>query len=771
MSAHEFWPGKEFSIKGVDHIISAVAGEHLTVHYKRGGPPVQLSRTTLVRLLETNVAKMNATTLSTSGLAPVNTLICDLPEEEAKIATFRYACIIAVERQRVLEERTITAKEIKEKLHEVAIVAQCKPLSLATYYRWRSRFERSGRRVESLVDRDDRKGNHSERLDAEVRHLIELAIENWLKPHRPTKQWAFSILIGRIIEANEARPLDLQLPLVSFTTFCRLTEKLDPYLVATRRYGENHAKVKFRTRAGGPRPTRPLERLEIDHTPLDVIIVNTLGVTLGRPYATVAICGTTRAILAIHISFTPPSYLSVMRCLYQAILPKSCKIGGVQVTSNDWLSYGMPEELICDNGPEFVGLNLEAACSSLGIGLKFMPRGQPWFKGRIERFLRSLGTGLIHNVSGTTKENILMKGEYRPEKDLLIELPFLKEIALRWTVDIYMQSLHRGIGTSPAMAWQRAIANSPVVPIDPSLPLEIILGMNFKRTVSNGRISLNCLQYYSPVLSLLFTAGQKDRTVSIKLDPEDIGIVYVLHPDDGIYFAAYAVETDYASGLPLYVHELLLVEARVTNRHEIDTKSIYLAKLKLARDIDKELRTKSTKAKSRHSRVEQWAQATVEQALELDTFDNGIFHRAELESGSGKIRLNADDNRTDDNGFSTSYPDLIPPSNETRNPQENFRVSARVAARTTNPDELASQAYEAEHAFQFAPLSSHGGVEKSIHREPASLELNPAEGPVIGDDKLKSSNDVGGTKNINVTPESHVKSENPGDDYSVESLT
>jgi hypothetical protein len=57
-----------------------------------------------------------------------------------------------------------------------------------------------------------------------------------------------------------------------------------------------------------------LERVEIDHTPLDLFVVDDdTGMPLGRPYVTLCIDDFSRCILGMHIGFTSPSYQSVVQ--------------------------------------------------------------------------------------------------------------------------------------------------------------------------------------------------------------------------------------------------------------------------------------------------------------------------------------------------------------------------------------------------------------------------------------------------------------------------
>jgi putative transposase len=68
---------------------------------------------------------------------------------------------------------------------------------------------------------------------------------------------------------------------------------------------------------------RPLERVECDETKLDLMVIDTeTRLPLGRPWLTTMIDVCTKMITGFYLSFHPPGYLSVMRCLLHAIRPK-----------------------------------------------------------------------------------------------------------------------------------------------------------------------------------------------------------------------------------------------------------------------------------------------------------------------------------------------------------------------------------------------------------------------------------------------------------------
>src|SRR5271165_5762114 len=120
------------------------------------------------------------------------------------------------------------------------------------------------------------------------------------------------------------RPASMALPLPTRRLVKRLVEEIPAFDRYTARYGHDAALRRFRSVEGHRLTHEPLERAEIDHTNLDLFVIDdeTL-LPLGRPWFSACEDDYTRCILGMLVGFIPPSFLTVSLCLKDAFRPKT----------------------------------------------------------------------------------------------------------------------------------------------------------------------------------------------------------------------------------------------------------------------------------------------------------------------------------------------------------------------------------------------------------------------------------------------------------------
>lgn len=102
------------------------------------------------------------------------------------------------------------------------------------------------------------------------------------------------------------------------------TTRTNRHTVMKQQYGAHAADNVLGGRSAGVVTTRPLERVEIDHTLCDVHLVDEkTRKPIGRPWLTLVVDHYSGAVLGYHLSMNPPSAASVIAALRHAILPKT----------------------------------------------------------------------------------------------------------------------------------------------------------------------------------------------------------------------------------------------------------------------------------------------------------------------------------------------------------------------------------------------------------------------------------------------------------------
>jgi putative transposase len=588
-----------------------------------------------------------------------------------------------------LDKRTKeTLKPIIEKVS--ALINDAKPPSTSTLFRWLRFYETSGGDARALVPAIRARGNRKRRflgrhaLKGDLRNnqaaqdradkvgeLLTQAIDEvYLKDQRFTVLAVHEALTVKIDDANRFRDPDDKLPTPDVSSVYGAISKLNDYDVMEARYGKKIADEKYRAVLQGPRPTRPLERVECDHTTTDLFVVDPVRMLpIGRAFLTWMICVYTKMILGFYVSFNPPSYLIVMECLRHAIRPKTYVKRKYPNVRNDWNAYGIPEVLVVDNAREFHGRNLEDACHQLGIVLQFGPRGKPWFRATVERSYRTVATQLHHQLPGTTFSNIFEKADYEPGKTAIITPDTLDEITHKWISDVYQVSGHRGIRDVPALRWEKGIAEWP-----PALPvsnefLDVALGYTEERVVSNRGIELDNLFYNDEDLAMVRRTLDPRKKVIVKRNPSDLSLIHVYDERQEKYLPVPAVDQDYTKGLTLYQHSVITKYVRERLKRNVNIIALARGKREVQEIVEREWLIAGARKKTRKqlARFRQEGVQNNREGIERPG-DEGLEPRTRRISASSKPTLLLPEaptsavHRTSDIGIPWNTP--FPPGDE-----------------------------------------------------------------------------------------------------------
>lgn len=255
---------------------------------------------------------------------------------------------------------------------------------------------------------------------------------------------------------------DGKLRIPSERTINRVLNSFDLGDVTQAQKGRYARYRKFVPVQRGPRPSRPLERVEIDHTQLDIILMDEKsGLPMYRPWLTLVVDCYTRCILGFYISFNAPSARSTSKAAYMALLPKTWLRGMFPDIINDWPCFGKWELVVTDNGSDFISVDFTDKMHSLSINVQQCPVMMPNFKGIVERCLGRLLRQVCHWVPGTTFSNIRDSEFYPSENYACCTMKELWHIVTRWIVDDYHVSYHHGLKGIPLDKWNAAVRKDP----------------------------------------------------------------------------------------------------------------------------------------------------------------------------------------------------------------------------------------------------------------------------------------------------------------------
>jgi putative transposase len=462
--------------------------------------------------------------------------------------------------------------------------------SRATLFRWLRRFRESGR-TSSLLPRPTGPGLGVQPFDPPVLAIVERHFEQLYATRRKptlTRLW-------REIAAD-CRAVGLAAP--SIRRLQRWVAGKSQADLLRRREGEGKSEPAYLATPGHFEAKRPLDVMQIDHTSVDVTVVDAdTRLALGRPTLTLAIDVNTRMVMGFHLSLEPPSLLATALCLTHAAMDKTTWLAARDIAAA-WPARGVPRIIHVDNGAEFHAAAFERACEEHAIGLTYRPPGTPRFGGHIERLIGTM-MGAVHLVPGSHFSNVRERGDLGPEKTASLTLGELETYLALEIVGAYHARVHKALGLPPNAAWNERIAEVAArTPKDPRLFLIDFLPAK-TRILQRDGVHLFQIRYWSEDFRWLF--GRGDTEVTLKYDPRDLSRIFVRAGLD--YCEARPADLT-RPAVALWEHRAALRSLRAAGRRAVDENLIFATILAQRALVDEAVRaTKATRrAQSRRPR-------------------------------------------------------------------------------------------------------------------------------------------------------------------------
>ncbi|MBU2326089.1 MAG: DDE-type integrase/transposase/recombinase [Alphaproteobacteria bacterium] len=481
---------------------------------------------------------------------------------------------------------------IKERIAEKAAqLGDHQPPSPGSVINWKGLHDAHYQEIglAAYAVRHDLKGKRGSRLPPIMQEAIERAVDRYLQAgtiedaHIEAKKFIHDFNQSadgkRYCQAVPPKFVrkDGALATPSLSTLRRvISREISPFVVHAGRVGQHSARKKFTSYQTRSLPARPYEEVEVDFTPMDVLLVAENGAQLGRPYLVVFLDRATRMVLGFSVSFDVPTYAAVIEGLKHATYRKEIShIDGL--LDEDWPCMGRIERLFIDNGMEFANTHLRTAAAQIGFEIVRLPPRAPWLKGLVERFMREVAK-FAHRLPGTTHSNAVQHREFEAADLPVLTLQELRDMVTKWVVTVHNANPNRmlgnvpGVARAPIDAWRDKLDDFDV----PSLPereLFIALaGEHEERTVQKYGVEWDHIRYWSPELDRILThpehrlksTANAPAKYHVHRDSYDLSKIY-LHSR----LASEVLELPAVQKWTEYTHELTAHQHKLCRQHEL----------------------------------------------------------------------------------------------------------------------------------------------------------------------------------------------------------
>lgn len=399
--------------------------------------------------------------------------------------------------------------------------AQSLGVSKRTLMSWKSLYKKdemlTGCGISGLIPATKYRGNRTAKMSQATVEIINTAIEtHYATPTNKTLSTVHREIKRLCEEAGAPSP--------SFKTFSGYVRNLPQNGLIFKREGKRaaykHQELFYDLENPSHRHgSRPFEICHIDHTELDIELLSTDMVSLGRPWLSIMIDGYSRSILAFLISFDPPSYKTCMQ-LVRKVVHKHSR---------------MPQILVLDNGPEFRSVYFDYLLAMYECTKKLRPSSEARFGSIIERMFRTTDDLFIHNLVGNTQvmKNVRqVTKSVNPKNHAIWTLSQLHTYLGKFFNDIYGNNTHSALGKSPAEAFIFGLERfgarpNMIIPYAHDFIVSTLPSTNKgtaqispSRGVKINYIHYWCDEFRNPELQY--------KSVPVRFDPFNCGIAYVL---------------------------------------------------------------------------------------------------------------------------------------------------------------------------------------------------------------------------------------------------
>lgn len=438
---------------------------------------------------------------------------------------------IADDDWKIIENRLNAIRPLLNRASRDEIENHAKNLGVhfTTLYRWLSGYKSTGT-VTGLLSLKRGRKEGSIFIAQDIENIINETIKNdYLTKERPSIKFIINKIKIKCLEKNLTFP--------SNNTIRNRINKITQYEFLEKRHSKNEVSDRFKPAVKKYSADYPLQKVQIDHTRVDLHIVDDeYRTSIGRPWLTLAIDIYSRMIIGYYLSLDAPSGVSVGMCIVNSILQKNKLLDSFDIDA-EWNIWGKFDNLFTDNGADFRSFSVEQACLVNGIHIHFRPIGKKEYGGHIERLIGTTMTE-VHDLPGTTYSSIKDKMHYDSEGNACFTFDEFEKWLLIYITKIYQHNIHSGINTSPYNKWKEGIFGTkntpgigyPQVPANTdSLTIDFL--PSIERTVQKNGVTIDGLTYFDPILRTKIRGydignNKSNPKYIFKRDPRDISYIW-----------------------------------------------------------------------------------------------------------------------------------------------------------------------------------------------------------------------------------------------------
>jgi putative transposase len=433
---------------------------------------------------------------------------------------------------------------------------------------WRGAERAYGCGYVGLLPRRAQSGNHQRKLPARTLALMDEFIAN---DYETLKQKPKVEVYGALLRACEAQGTAAP----SYKTFAAAVNARPRQAQVEARQGRRAAYQQspfcWELTPTTPRHgDRPFEIGHIDHTELDVeLVCSRTGRNLGRPWATFLSDAFSRRILAVYLSFDPPSYRACMMVLRECVRRYA----------------RLPQVVVVDGGREFESTYFETLLARYECTKKTRPAAQARFGSVCERLFGTTNTRFVHNLMGNTQvmRNVReVTKAVDPKGQACWTLGELYTRLCEWAYAVYETLDHPALGQSPRDAFAAGLVQSGGRP-QRRIAYDEDFRMCTLPTTDRGTakvqprlgVKIHYIHYWSDA----FLDPQVERCdVPVRFDPFDAGSAYAFVKGHWVR----CISEHYARFAGRSERELLQASAELRRRHQRHRQRLALTARQLA---------------------------------------------------------------------------------------------------------------------------------------------------------------------------------------------